>query len=330
MAMKMQAEESRVDGMEHDVAEHSRVNICLVIAYFGRWPAWMDYYWASCAANPQVHWQIFTDAGTPQNLPENVFVRAMTLEELDFRASGTIGYPINLRHPYKVCDLKPAYGEIFASELKDYQYWGYTDLDIIYGRLGVFLELEGFSASDVFTSAPRLVVGHFTIFRNTHHLQCLYRKTPNLQDILQHYECQAFDEKAFADVLKREADSGGILLKRSDIQLDDIVCVQQGRPRFVMLWFRGRLFDVLAFRELAYYHFIKTKYHAGFRIEKLERNCPLIVADRTGIRGVSGSGMCVSLVLTLIVSAAATLPWYLRVLVKRMLPRSVMSLLKAR
>jgi hypothetical protein len=198
----------------HESEANSSVSICLVIAYFGRWPVWMDYYLASCAANPQVHWRIFTDAGTPQNLPANVRVHPITLEELDARASQTIGYPIQLRHPYKVCDLKPAYGEIFASELSQYEYWGYTDLDIIYGRLNRFLEREKFTQADVFTSAPRLVVGHFTIFRNTEILRCLYRKTPNLQSILQHYECQALDEMAFADVLKQKAETGEIRLRK--------------------------------------------------------------------------------------------------------------------
>jgi hypothetical protein len=63
--------------------------------------------------------------------------------------------------PYKLCDYKPAYGLIYAQELKGYDYWGDCDLDVIFGRLSHFLTPDIFGRYDRYFTQ-----GHFCFYAN--------------------------------------------------------------------------------------------------------------------------------------------------------------------
>ena len=40
--------------------------------------------------------------------------------------------------PYKLCDLKPAYGHIHERDIAGYRFFGYGDIDIVYGQISDF------------------------------------------------------------------------------------------------------------------------------------------------------------------------------------------------
>ncbi len=127
---------------------------------------------------------------------------------------------------------------------------------------------------------------------------------------MQAYNCVAFDEKAFATSLKTAASSGQLRLLHSDIQLDDCVCLDGGRKQFLILRRANRRFDVSAFRELAYYHFIRSKYQRGFGVDPHRKGTTLAL-NAKGIRnlfGFRGVFRCIWLIVTCCITAT---PWYL-------------------
>ena len=292
--------------------------VCLVLAYFGRWPAWMEYFLASCRLNPEYHWLIFTDIGQLPSACDNVFVRLISYAELKQRAEAVSQLTVSLEHPYKVCDLKPLYGRIFQHELQGYDFWGYTDLDVIYGRLPSFVFASDLNGCDVFTAAPRLIVGHFTLFRNSPHVCDTFLRVPALSQILGEYECVAFDEQAFAAQIEREAAAGSLRLKRSAIQLDDSACLREGRDRFLILRTATSLWDVAAVRRLAYYHFIQTKYRQQFAVLPLQQ-ASWWVADQNGIRSVSGTRQSVALCWPALLALLVAVPSHFRAAARRLL-----------
>lgn len=306
--------------MEDIVAGYPRV--CLVLAYFGRWPAWIDYFLASCRRNPEYHWLIFTDIGQLPSACDNVFVRQITYADLKHRAELVSHLPVCLEHPYKVCDLKPLYGRIFQQELLGYDFWGYTDLDVIYGRLPAFVPAAVLDDCDVFTAAPRLIVGHFTLFRNSAHVCDIFLRVPALPQILSEYECVAFDEQAFAARIEQEAAAGLLRLKRTAIQLDDSACLREGRQRFLILRTATTLWDVSAARRLAYYHFIQTKYRKDFAVLPMQR-VGWWVADQNGIRSISGTWQFVLLCWPVLLSLLAAVPCHLRAVARLLLSAEV-------
>jgi hypothetical protein len=117
-----------------DTGGHNSARCALVVVWLGRWPAWIPQFLESCEANQRFHWHIFTNIGPLPTPCTNVYVHNITLEDLRERASTLLQFPVNLQHSYKVCELKPLFGDLFADVLSPYEFWGYTDLDIIYGN----------------------------------------------------------------------------------------------------------------------------------------------------------------------------------------------------
>lgn len=78
---------------------------------------------------------IFTDNEFKYACPENVHVIKTTLDEIRKIANEKFGFKIVLESAYKLCDYKPAYGFLFEKYIKDFDYWGHCDCDLIFGNL---------------------------------------------------------------------------------------------------------------------------------------------------------------------------------------------------
>lgn len=76
---------------------------------------------------------------------------------------------IKLTNPYKLCDFKPAYGYIFEEEISKYDFWGFCDIDLIFGNLSHFINDELLNKFD-----KLFFHGHFCIFRNCKKMNTLF------------------------------------------------------------------------------------------------------------------------------------------------------------
>ena len=90
------------------------------------------------------------------------------------------------QHPYALIEFKPALGTIFASYIRDYSHWGYTDLDLLFGDLPRWWD-EWKQDWDVVTygfgDQHRLYLrGQFTFHRNTDKVNTIWRNCTHLSD----------------------------------------------------------------------------------------------------------------------------------------------------
>ena len=122
--------------------EDKMYSIAYVVPYFGKFPKGFQFWLLSCKCNPSIDWLIFTDDKTPYDYPENVKVTYWTFDQMKKKAQAIYDFPIFLERPYKLCDFKPAYGEIFADELKDYDFWGHCDIDLVWGNIRNFIRMK--------------------------------------------------------------------------------------------------------------------------------------------------------------------------------------------
>ena len=90
--------------------------IAVILCYFGKLPENFPLFAESCRRNATIDFLLFTD-DTPTHLPENMHLHPTTFAALQRRVAGCFDFAITLHTPYKLCDYKPAYGEIFAPEL---------------------------------------------------------------------------------------------------------------------------------------------------------------------------------------------------------------------
>lgn len=150
--------------------DSQRKDACFIIPYFGKLADTFPVYLRTCAANPGFHWLIITDDRTQYNYPENVHISYTSFDAFVERVQNHFDFPIALKRPYKICDFRAAFGEIFAQELEGYRFWGHCDLDQYFGKISHFITDEVLD-----TYEKILCLGHFTLFRNTPAINGMYK-----------------------------------------------------------------------------------------------------------------------------------------------------------
>ena len=290
----------------------------------------MPYFLQSCRSNPGFHWKLFTDCDLSLSRPSNVDFLPFTFQEFSHLADEKLGESLSLSHAYKLCDLKPAYGHLFEDELNGFDFWGYTDLDLIYGDLSRFVSPSILHAHDVISSRANLVNGHFSLFRNGRDLRLAYRSIPTWLPKFSSEKYENFDEGDFDQYIVERARRGDLRLFRKDIQADDNLMEYSGRKSFVMEWNQGRIRDLVTRSELAYFHFIESKYHDRFVAAPLSQPPPSRFLVRpSGIKAVSGFSGRVEQHLICILECLRATPWHLKRLLRRMVPDQVRTKLRA-
>ena len=137
----------------------------MIIPYFGEFPKWMDLYLYSCSRNKIVDFHYFTDCELPRRVYSNTLFHKISFTDYCRLASEKLGIDFHPKDPYKLTDLKPFYGMIHKTDLSNYQFWGYSDLDLIYGDIADFLTDEMLAKYDFITTHSERPAGHFSIIR---------------------------------------------------------------------------------------------------------------------------------------------------------------------
>ncbi len=101
------------------------MKIAIIIPYFGTLPQWFQMFLNSVKGISAFDFFLYTDDKRAFTYPENVNVFYTSFSEMQKLFYEKLGNSIYLRHPYKFCDYRPAYGIVFAELIKDYEYWGY-------------------------------------------------------------------------------------------------------------------------------------------------------------------------------------------------------------
>lgn len=239
-------------------------------------------------------WKIFTP--NKYDVPEggNVEVVPMTAEEfadlvekkLTIRPQMYItdkGVP-----SVHVTDFYVFTGLIFEDYLLDTDYWGITNMDIVYGNLSKFLSDQELMKYDIWTDDVKngkgVVNGIFSLWKNHHHVNTLCYRIPSwgakiAQDPCPkcagsglHHHLYGTDEIDMVPILQKLADEGAIKYGHPQYYpLHSYDRLEQHVPDIKLeikddgsLWERFRDTDPhgdsdRAGREIAYFHFIRSK-----------------------------------------------------------------------
>lgn len=135
--------------------------IAFIIPYFGKFNNYFNLWLESCRNNPTVDWYILTDNTDDYHFPDNVHKMKTTMVEMKEAFSKAFGFEVALDRPYKLCDLKPSYGYVFPEIIKGYDFWGWCDVDLIFGNIRQFLTDEIFDKYDMISRWA-----HCTLIRN--------------------------------------------------------------------------------------------------------------------------------------------------------------------
>lgn len=178
----------------------NKKKIIFIIPWFGPFPKWMSFFLKSCELNPDINFLFYTDTEIPSDLPKNVLMKESSFEAYKKRVSENLKINFNPDSAYKLCDLKPALGDVHMDDIRDYDFWGFCDIDLIFGNIKKFLTESILDKYDIFTTYDRRIAGHFTVMKNTEEWRQKYRKCSNWKNILEDNNHHAFDEKNFSDL----------------------------------------------------------------------------------------------------------------------------------
>jgi hypothetical protein len=172
-------------------------SIILIIPYFGRWPFWMSFFIESCRLNKDINWLLVGDCAELADLPRNVAHKKISFHEYCEFVSSRLGFTFAPDRAYKLCDLKVALGHIHHADIVDYEYWGFSDLDLIYGDLRSYFTAEKLRRYSFFSMHERRVAGHLCLMRNERKWTELFWRIPKYRERVQDTKSHALDEGAF-------------------------------------------------------------------------------------------------------------------------------------
>ena len=266
--------------------------ICLVLCYLGPLPRYFDTFLGTCERNEDIDFLIASDRPAPPGLGPNIHWLPTTMERLHERFSATLGFPAALEGGYKLCDYKPLFGHAFEDELEEYDYWGFTDPDLVWGHIRSFATEERLARHDVLSFRGRgFISGPCTLFRNVPALNMLYTRSPSVDRVFTMPKTTAFTETngrwdeqppieelvrageivSFTDVVRDGVIRGDVRWFDEDeiVERDPAVCT------YSFLWNAGHLYQLSeegqsiggpGGREVLFYHYVSAKQSPFFYI----------------------------------------------------------------
>lgn len=260
-------------------------SIILMIPYFGKLPQFYEAWKITAMHNSTIHFLLFTDDKTVKS-EGNIRVVHLEWQEMVSKIQAFFPFPIALRAPYKICDFRPAFGEIFCDCINGYDYWGYCDIDLLFGDIRKFITDELLQEYDRF-----FYNGHVSIYKNCEKMNQLYRyieeegyPAVNYEECYRSPRAFYFDEfgamyakclinkvKVFDD-LKIRRDP---IIGKEKFYWENV----EEESQFVISWEKGRLYAVHRGQktELLYAHFFRRKFSVPEKTESVER---IVIAPR--------------------------------------------------
>ena len=248
-------------------------SIAFIVAYFGKLPDTFAFWLKSCKQNPSIDWLLYTDDTRNFDYPDNVHIVYTKFTDIIERLQKLYDFPLGIRSPKKLCDFKVAYGELFKEELTGYDFWGYCDLDILWG------DMRSFYTEELLNKYDKIgFTGNCSIFRNTESIRTMYRMKNHREEIL--YKTyfsddimHCFDEVGLNDIFIHnnipyysETNFSNLASNRHNFYMCFLPKKERHKNKSVVYcWDNGRLFHIytyknkICFQEIMFLHFLGSR-----------------------------------------------------------------------
>jgi len=109
-------------------------SVLVIAAWFGPLPSYFKLWLLGIRNNPSIQFILICDT-LPGPVPANLDVLCMN--QAQFARYVQDKCKMTLRDnfaPYKACDLKPLFGKLFEERVYNYEFWAWSDIDVIYNN----------------------------------------------------------------------------------------------------------------------------------------------------------------------------------------------------
>jgi len=169
----------------------------ILVPYLGKRPAGFEHFAYSASFVKDADFVLLTNDPSGVRTYPNFRVAPFSLSDFNSLASAAVGCGIESSNVAKMCDFRPAFGLIFANLLRDSDYWGYCDTDVMFGDMSKYLQPEFLSQYDVISMNACYLSGSFTLWRNDSTTNHLFELSPDWKRLMMSREHHAFDECGF-------------------------------------------------------------------------------------------------------------------------------------
>lgn len=274
--------------------------VVILIPWYGPYPSFFEYFLQGCKRNSNIlDIKIFTTNQWDKPLPQNIEIIHLEINELEALFFQKTNLKVNLDFVYKLCDFKPLYGKVFEDYVKNYDFWGYGDIDTIYGDLTNYLSDDLLNKYDVFSFREYLISGGFSIFKNIPELNELYSKSKDIETVCNSTKYMGFDEAGGKMEQCRKLIPPNKLLHIDNFEcwsylIYDLIdksslALRNGDYMRESLRFNSKIIisdEIKAYDDYdryAIYHMVTEKRTSIFKIPKNIKTEPYIIVSETGI-----------------------------------------------
>lgn len=183
-------------------------SVVIISVYIGKFPYFFKYVKQTMLTNTEFDFFIFTDQVQQIVIEQNITFIPTTLKDISDRLTICLGVNIVVPCSYKLADTKPAWADIFYEHVQAYEWWSWSDLDILFGDLKKFYKPEYFKSSDIIAAITEdsKLHGPLTFIKMCH--REVYKKIKDVAKYIQEYseinenKTHYIDEVMFLPVLK--------------------------------------------------------------------------------------------------------------------------------
>lgn len=168
--------------------------IGLFIPYFGQWPQWALLYFETLKRNSTVDFIFFTDCDTSIVKAPNIQFHTFGFREYVDMVNTKLNFKFNPENAYKLCDLRPLFGDLHRDIFASYDFYGWIDVDVLLGDIRSFYTEDILKKYDVFSTHDHRISGHFALFRNTEENRLMYKKIYQWEEALKSKPFIGIDE----------------------------------------------------------------------------------------------------------------------------------------
>lgn len=222
--------------------------VAIIVPYFGALPNYFSLWLQSAIYNKEFDFLIYTDSNDEILFKpyQNIVVNKMKFLEFGNKFRKLFEFQISLESPYKLCDYKPAYGVALKEDLQGYSFWGYCDIDLIFGNL------KDFISDDILDENDRIYnLGHLTLYRNVEKMNNLYRVVHGFRDCYSYkYSYRTAFPTAYDEIGTKYGYGLSTICKRIGVKNYlslDFADVLPDKYRFELAYTNGRHIDYFVY-----------------------------------------------------------------------------------
>lgn len=235
------------------------MKVKLLSLWLGPLPSWWGLYVQQMQRFVTVDWDCIVPPGKGF-VEQTKWLNQLATERLGFPCRKGERIPDRWDEWNAACDYRPAYGELFQDLYRGYDWWGWVDLDVMFGDVDGLLPPLLTEDVCAVNFKEEYLSGCLALFRNDPIVTRLYRESPNHKEILgeQRYHC--WDESG--GYIKERPDCFWQLVKDSGLryhQAPELYAYDSPRERHRVELRGGKLYDAEG-QEKLFFHFMSDQW----------------------------------------------------------------------